>query len=343
MPATESLSVSPAEAGTRLDRLLAALPSIGSREKARQALRSGKVSVDGEPAGLDEAGRPLRAGARVEIAWNRPGSSARRTAGRESLERAGVEIVFSDAALVVCNKPAGLLTDAADDEQAKHDDTLRKRVRAYLGGQPVWPAHRIDRHTTGLVCFARDERVQALLKDQWAARTPDRCYLAVLEGEIDGDSGLFRDWMAWDSAQLVQRPCRPHAPGGVLAESRWTVRERFGERATLLELRLRSGRRNQIRLQAQLAGHPLVGETLYRAAVAAGHDSRRPRAPRAPRPPVPIPFGRYALHAWRLSFVHPIRVEPLSFEAPLPDDLSALLRELRAGARRARPGHRDSP
>lgn len=311
MAAVEAVDVDEARSGTRLDKLLAALPSVGSREKARQALKSGKVSVDGAPVGADDGGRVLGLGSRIEIAWTRPGTGAKRTAGREAMTRAGVVVVHEDDAIVVCDKPVGLLTDAADAEQAKTRDTLRKRVRAYLGGQMVWPAHRIDRDTSGLVAFARSERLRAVLSEQWAARTPLRCYLVLVEGRVHGEQGRFRDWMAWDGAQRLQRPCAPDAAGAFLAEADWTVAERFGDRATSLEVRLVSGRRNQIRLHAMLAGHPLVGEPLYR--------KREGK----------IPFPRQALHAWKLGFVHPTTGEPVRFEAPVPADLQRLLASLR--------------
>ncbi len=313
MAATEQFDVDEEGAGVRLDRLLAALPSVGSREKARTALRAGKVLVDGARATPEDGGRRFPAGSRVEIEWNRPGSSARRVAGRDAMERAGVTVVFSDDAVIICDKPVGLLTDSASVQQAKSEDTLRKRMRAWVGGGDVWPVHRIDRNTTGLVCFARSAELRMELSRQWEARTPLRCYLALVQGRMEQDRGTFSDWMNWDKAKLLQRSARPDTKGAVLAQASWEVRERFGSRATLLEVRLSSGRRNQIRLQAQLAGHPLVGETLYRD----------------PHPAPTIRHPRYALHALRLGFNHPQTGEPVLFEAPPPDDLVGLFASLR--------------
>jgi 23S rRNA pseudouridine1911/1915/1917 synthase len=304
-----------AEGGTRLDKVLAGLASVGSREKARQVLRSGKVSVDGVPVGADDGGRGLPAGAVVEIAWNRPGTGAKRVAAREGLERANVVLLHEDAAIVVADKPAGLLTDAADVDQARHEDTLRKRVRAWLGGRPVWPAHRIDRDTTGVVVLAKTPEARDALKAQWITRSPERVYTAIVEGRFRPDGrgeGRFSDWMAWDAAERIQRACAPDAPGAWLAEATWRVVERFGDRATGLEVRLVTGRRNQIRLHAMLAGHPLVGESLYR--------KREPT----------VVFPRQALHAAALGFVHPTDGVPVRYEAPLPADLEQLLRSLRA-------------
>jgi 23S rRNA pseudouridine1911/1915/1917 synthase len=301
--------VDPEQAGVRLDKWLSEQRSVGSRSKARQALRSGKVSVDGRGVSLDEAGLALAAGATVEIAWSKPGTSKRRTTGREELQRARVAIVHQDEVIVVADKPSELLTDAADQEQQRHRDTLRKRIAAWLGA-PVWPAHRIDRDTTGLVAFARSEPVRDALMAQWRARTPDRVYLAVVEGAVGREAGRWTDWMAWDGKARVQRPCAAEAGGAFLAEADWRVVERLGG-ATLIEVRLVSGRRNQIRLQAMLRGHALVGEGLYR------------------RGPARIPFPRQALHAARLAFDHPVTGARVTVEAPLPADLQRLLSQLR--------------
>jgi 23S rRNA pseudouridine1911/1915/1917 synthase len=311
--------VDAAQAGWRLDKVLAALPSVGSREKARQALRSGKVSVDGAAMGPDDAGRTLPEGARITIAWSRPGTGKRVTAGREAMERAGVRVIFEAEHVLVADKPAGLLTDAADRDQARNDDTLRKRVRAWLGGAMAWPVHRIDRDTTGIVLFAKNERARDALKEQWGARTPLREYAAVLEGDLPGESGHWADWMAWDQRGKIQRPTPPHAEDAVLAEADWRVLERF-RGATLVEVRLVTGRRNQIRLHAQLAGYPMVGDRLY---------GGLPRGGGLPARRSPIRFDRQALHARRLGLLHPATKQPVTWESPLPDDLQRLLRFLR--------------
>lgn len=314
MSGIEAQVVPPTEGGARLDKWLAGWGSIGSREKARQALRSGKVSVDGTRVGADDAGVSLRAGARVEVAWTRPGTNAKATAGRVALTRANVAVLHQDDAIVVVDKPAGLLTDAADAAQARDEDTLRKRLAAFVGGA-VWPAHRLDRDTTGVVVFALTEAARAALKAQWIERTPERRYLTIVEGDFPGAQGRFADWMVWDEVARLQRPCAPNAPDAWLAEAEWTVLERFGGRATSLELALVTGRRNQIRLHAMLAGHPVVGEIQYR--------------PRGRERQSPIRFARQALHARWLGFRHPTTGAPVRFEAPIPDDLRALSASLR--------------
>lgn len=322
MASQEEVVVDASTAGARLDKILATLPSVGSREKARQVLKSGKVMVDGANVGGDDGGRAMSPGNRIVIRWNQPGTGARRVAAKEALDRVGVVVRHEDDAILVADKPAGLLTDAADSDQLKHRDTLRKRVKAWLQGAPVWPAHRIDRDTTGLVVFAKTELAQKILKAQWIERTPTRVYLVVVEGAIEPDRGRFSDWMRWDGATRIQRPCEPDSEDAWLAQADWSVRERFDGRGTLIEVRLITGRRNQIRLHAMLAGHPLYGEELYRIPVRPGS---RAEARAATRPTIP----RQALHAHRLGFVHPTTRQPVEFESPLPEDIAELLRRLR--------------
>lgn len=311
----DTLTVGPDRAGQRLDRLVAAIPSVGSRQRAREALETGKILVDGQEVGAQDGARPLPAGAILEVQWSRPGSSARKVRGREALERAGVRVLYQDEGVIAVDKPAGLLTDAASEEQRRDEDTLKKRVRGFLGGDEAHVVHRLDRDTTGVVLFARTLAAAQRLDQQIHRQTPERVYLALVTGSISQVSGRFADWMFWDRAQRIQRSARPGAPDAVLAEADWRVVERLGL-ATLLEVRLVTGRRNQIRLHCALMGHPIVGERLYR-------DARAPRGPTLPR---------QALHATRLGVQHPLTGRPLVVESPLPDDMRQLMDELRRGA-----------
>lgn len=300
------------EADQRLDQVLAALERVGSRNRARRVLESGKVSVDGQPVGLDDAGRRLAAGAVVRIDWDRPGSSLAAVRGRRRIAEAGLEILYEDEHVLAIDKPAGLLTDTASVQQARERDSVRKRLTPWLRarGQRPWIVHRIDRDTTGVVLVARTEPAAEHLRRQFRARAPERVYLAVVEGVPRGREGVWEDPMVWDAARRIQR--RSDEEGAFLARARWSLREAFAG-AALIEVRLETGRRNQIRLQAQLRGHPLVGERLYRP-------EGQPDRSR---------FPRQALHALRLGVVHPATGRPLTVEAPIPDDLRRLLRRLR--------------
>ncbi len=227
---------------------------------------------------------------------------------------ADLDIVFEDASLIVVNKPAGLLSVPL--ERKAGADSAFDRVEKYLrpfGKRRPLVVHRIDQDTSGLVVFAKNIRAQAALKDQFRQRAPARVYLAVVYGHPTPRSGTWRDRLVWDDRALIQKSTHPRDPRGTDAVSEYRVRESYRD-ASLIEVRLVTGRRNQIRLQARLRGHQLVGERRYTF----GPDTLRK-----------IQFERHALHAWRLGFRHPVDGRPLEFEAPLPKDLESLLERLR--------------
>ena len=173
--------------------------------------------------------------------------------------------------------------------------------------------HRIDLDTSGLVIFAKTTTAQDALKAQFRRREPERVYLAIVYGHPEPTAGVWRDTLVWDQKALIQKATHPDDPLGMEAISEYRVLESFRE-ASLVEVRLQTGKRNQIRIQARLRGHTLVGEKRY---------VYGPEALRS------IPFGRQALHAYRLGFLHPTDERPLQFEAPLPPDFSDLLVRLK--------------
>jgi 23S rRNA pseudouridine1911/1915/1917 synthase len=244
---------------------------------------------------------------------DRPGS-ARRRWGRASVAPGTLQIVYEDSALIVVNKPAGLLTVrlARRDGDASVEQQLAGHLRTRGKRRPL-VVHRIDRDTSGLVVFATRPDAQLRLKDQFRRHEPERVYLAIVYGHPTPPSGTWRDRLIWDQAALIQKQTHPRDPRGKDALCDYRVLERF-PRASLIEVRLRTGKRNQIRLQARLRGHTLVGERRY---VYGPEDLRG------------IDFSRQALHAHRLAFRHPVTAEPLSFEAPLPLDLAELIARLR--------------
>jgi 23S rRNA pseudouridine1911/1915/1917 synthase len=302
-------TVSAEAAGIRLDKFLASPERLGSRGRAADALTKGKVFVNELEAGPRDAARRLRAGDAVRVWADRPGSARRRGARSEG----HLQILYEDGAFVVVNKPAGLL--AVPLPQRSHEPSaygdLDEHLRSITRRRPL-VVHRIDRDTSGLVLFAKSTRVQEQLKEQFKRREPERLYWAVVHGCPRPRQGTWRDHLVWDPKLLVQKRAHPHDPRRKEAVSHYRVLEAFAD-ASLVEVRLETGKRNQIRMQARLHGHPLVGERLYTDAAARGG----------------VDFPRQALHARRLSFRHPIDGRPLTFEAPLPADLERLLARLR--------------
>lgn len=304
-------TVDGADAGIRLDKFLAAPARLGSRAKAAAAIERGKVFLNGTEASPAAAAARLAAGDEVRIWMDRPGSSRAR---QLPIEPGGLEILYEDDSLVVLNKPAGLLAvplarrDRAPSVYGYVAGHLRTR-----GKRRPFVVHRIDRDTSGLVVFATSPRAQERMKDQFRRREPERVYLAFVYGRPDPPDGTWHDYLVWDPDALIQKATHPRDPRAKEAVSHYHVREAF-EGASLLEVRLHTGKRNQIRLQARLRGHTLIGEQRY----VFGPDILRP-----------IAFPRQALHAWRLAFRHPETGKPLRFEAPLPPDLESLLARLR--------------
>ena len=301
------------EAGLRLDKFLADPARLGSRSRAMSALERGKVYVDGAEAAVSDAARRLDAGNVVRLWIDRPGSARRRPRGGIVND---LDVIHEDERLIAVNKPAGLLSVPLE---RKYDvpsvyDQIEQRFRPHGKRRPL-VVHRIDQDTSGLVLFAKDAEAQRDLKDQFKRREPARVYWAVVYGAPDPAEGTWRDFLVWDEKALIQKSTHPHDPRGNEAISRYRVLERFAS-AALVEISLRTGRRNQIRIQARLRGHTLVGEERY----VYGPDTLRP-----------IPFGRQALHAYRLTLRHPADGAVLDLVAPPPADFVDLLSRLRRG------------
>ena len=304
--------VEDASTGLRLDKYLAAPDRVGSRGNATDALARGKVFVNDQEMTPGDGGRRLVSGDRVRVWADRPGS-ARKRAPRPA--RAGeLSIVYQDDALIVVNKPAGLLAVPLErqEDSPSVQDELVLHLRSSGKRRPL-VVHRIDRDTSGLVVFATRPDAQGKLKDQFRRREPERIYLAVVYGQPSPAAGSWRDHLVWDRRMLVQKETSPTDPRGQEARSEYRTVERL-RGASLIEVRLITGRRNQIRLQARLHGHTLIGEARY----IYGPEALRP-----------IEFARQALHAHRLGFRHPVTGKPMSFEAPLPADMLELIGCLR--------------
>ena len=300
--------VSPDEVGLRLDKLLARDGRIGSRGRALTALQRGQVFVNDDEVTPVDAARRLGAGDRVRVWMDRPGSARKRWRGAAAPGQ--LQIVYEDDALTVVNKPAGLLTVPLPKkgEEASVEEMLTAHLRP-RGKRKALVVHRIDRDTSGLVVFATHGEAQRRLRDQFRRREVERVYLAIVYGHPEPPAGMWRDHLAWDQHALVQKETHPRDPRAREAISRYsTLRQLRG--AALIEVRLETGKRNQIRLQARLRGHTLVGEQRYVFG---------PATLRA------IDFPRQALHAHRLVFRHPVTGQPLRFEAPVPPDMAELL------------------
>lgn len=329
--------VSAAEAGCRLDVFLRDPRRLASRGAVQRALERGKVLLNEQDAVPDSVSVELRPGDRVRFWPDRPGSASARWHGSRpvgsaqegqrgarqlsSLSR-NLSIVYEDAALIAINKPAGLLTVplARRAEALSVAELLEVHQRSRGRGRHPLVVHRIDRDTSGLVVFARSAAAQQALKAQFEAREPERVYLAVVEGIPAAAQGEWVDWLAWDGESLIQTRAGRGDPRARECRSSYRIIEAWpAVPAAALEVRLVTGKRNQIRIQAQLRGHPLIGERMYRDGTGLRGGPSVPSLP------------RQALHAWRLVVRHPLTGRRLELEAPIPADLLKLMNQLRHG------------
>jgi 23S rRNA pseudouridine1911/1915/1917 synthase len=311
--------VAATEVGLRLDKFLAHSSRLGSRGRAIWALERGKVFVNDADVAPADAARRLAPGDRVRLWLDRPGS-ARPHVRRPTTLDGGLRILYEDDAIIVVNKPPGLLSVPLPEKEGAPSvqSALAEHLPPRSKRRP-FVVHRIDRDTSGLVLFATRPDAQQQLKNQFRRHEPLRVYLAFVYGTPDPAAGTWRDHLVWDDDRLIQKATHARDPRGRESRSDYRVIESFGATA-LIEVRLVTGKRNQIRLQARLRGHTLIGEQRYTY----GPDELRP-----------IDFPRQALHAHQLTIAHPVSGEPMHFEAPLPDDLKGLWRRLRSVSERS--------
>lgn len=306
-------TVASEDAGLRLDKYLAAPDRAGSRPRAATALERGKVFVNDREMTLADAAARVSAGDIVRLWMDRPGTAKRRSTLGDLRD---LPIVYEDDTLIVLNKPAGLLAVPLPLERRTDAPSVFEDLKIYLrqrARRRPFVVHRIDRDTSGLVLFAKTEAAQETLKEQFKRHQPERVYQAVVYGLPSPSSGTWRDHLVWDVKALIQKETSPRDPRGKEAISHYRVLEPLAG-ASLIEVKLVTGKRNQIRIQARLRGHTLVGERRY----IYGPDELRP-----------IAFPRQALHAHRLTFRHPADDREMAFEVPLPDDIAALVARLR--------------
>jgi 23S rRNA pseudouridine1911/1915/1917 synthase len=328
-----------AEGAARIVRRLAREKPGVAASRLKRAVLDGQVTVDGSV--VDDPGALVPDGAAV--VWD-PNRQVRRRV------RTSLAVLHEDADSVAVFKPAGLLTHPTE---AAEKDTLLSRVSAYVArrargrggaggsggcgtagsasGAPTFTrgyvavVHRLDKETSGILVFATSRRGLVSLQSQLRAHTMERVYLAVVEGSLAAEKGVFDAPIVADRGDR-RRGIARDGETGLAAVTEWCVVERFGA-ATLVEARLKTGRTHQVRVHFAEAGHPLVGDRVYR-------DPKRP--------PFPNPFPRQALHAGRLGFTTP-EGERVVLEAPMPEDMSQLLEVLRRRTRTPGAGSRGSP
>jgi 23S rRNA pseudouridine1911/1915/1917 synthase len=300
---TFRFSVADADAGSRLDRALAARREIGTRTLAERLLREGAVRVDG-------VARPkshrLEPGSMVEIELPESESTAL------SPEPVSVPIVLEDEHLVILDKPAGLVVHPGAGETR---GTLAGQLLSLggAGGQdPSRPGivHRLDRDTSGLLVVARSEEVHAALQRAIRRREVERRYLALVRGHPRSRTGRIDAPMGRDRRVPTRRSLDTEEPRE--AVTHFEVRETLPEH-TLLDVRLETGRTHQVRVHLAAIDLPVAGDPQYGVKGDLG-------------------LARQFLHAYRLRFAHPVTGEQVDVLSPLPPDLETALERARGQA-----------
>ena len=300
-------------AGRRFDAVLAELFPEFSRSRLSAWVKSGDVLLDGAEVRPRE---PVRAGQEVLL------TATLETQVRAEPEDIPLSILHEDDEVFVIDKPAGLVVHPG---AGNHSGTL---VNALLFRDPALAAvpragivHRLDKDTSGVMVVARTLQAQTALVAQLSAREVHRQYLAVVVGALVSGGTVSEpiDRHPRDRLRMAVRD------DGREATTHYRLQERFRAH-TALECRLETGRTHQIRVHMAHLKYPIVGDPLY------GGPLKLPRGASEELVAALRGFRRQALHAQVLEFVHPATGEPVRCEAPLPDDLQALLRELRADA-----------
>jgi 23S rRNA pseudouridine1911/1915/1917 synthase len=293
--------------GQRIDHLVQELVAL-SRSQITGLFDHGCVRANG--AICTQPAQRLVAGDRVQIKYDPNQRYHPKTKPRRNL---GFEIVFEDKHLIVVNKPADLLTVPTVRAET---NTLLHKVADYVQhvskGRGAFTVHRLDRGVSGLLVLGKTQEIVRDLKDQFAASKPEREYLAIVAGHMREPSGTFESLLATDKD--LNRFSTEDEAIGQLAITHYRVVSVLRD-TTLVQVRLETGRRNQIRVHFAEAGHPVLGDPRYRPEQAA-----HPH----------WPHKRLALHARLLGFEHPVTGQPLRFEAALPAEMERFI----AGAQR---------
>lgn len=212
----------------------------------------------------------------------------------------GIDILFEDDDLIVINKASGLLTIASKphDKQRTAYRELTAYVKLNNPRARIYIVHRLDRDTSGVLVFAKNEQTKHALQNNWHDEVKERSYLALIEGKMNKSQDTITSWLKETKTHQVYVSPNPHdAKKAILHYSVLETSNQY----SLLKINLDTGRKNQIRVQLASIDHPVVGDKRYGAK---GN-----------------PIGRLGLHAFGLSFKHPTTKKVMRFEAPIPTKL----------------------
>lgn len=296
----------------RLDKQLKAEHPDLSWRQIRDAIEKGQVTIDGRVQ--RDPGLDVSETSSIELNRNRPA---------QSTARASFDILHEDDQIIVLSKPAGLLSIPSNPDAGSSEDTVLRRVREYLQFKRghksyVGMLHRLDRDTSGSLAVALSKDAHAAGREMFKHHRFERHYLALVQGIPNPPEGTIEARIS-TGYRDGRRKLVDDDDEGLESATDYRVKERL-KGASLLELRLHTGRQHQIRLHLEKIGHPLIGERVY-AAGAAPRPKTQDSGPR-------ISAKRNMLHAWTLEFPHPITGARIAVEAPLPADFIQTMKRL---------------
>lgn len=300
-----------AHCGGRIDRLIQELAG-GARSHIAGMFDHGCVSLNGELT--REAWWRLKSGDHVRVRYE---DRRRYVPHPRPQSHQGFAIVFEDRDCLVVDKSPDLLTvPTRRSEPNTLVDLLGQYLRRCHRGSEVSVVHRLDRGVSGLLVFGKSVPIAAALRDQFAARKPERRYVAIVAGRIQQQSGEFRSYLATD--RELNRYSTDDEEVGQLAITHYRVLEQSID-TTLVEVRLETGRRNQIRVHFAEFGHPVIGDPRY-----GGKQATHPD----------WPCRRIALHAKTLAFTHPITRQFTRFDSHYPVEMVRFMTGIEGKSRR---------
>lgn len=275
-------------------RLIDCLTDIGfTRTKVKQLMRHRAVEVNGKAApGFDHL---LHKGDTVSVRKDKKESKV--------VQSLGIKIIFEDDALIVIEKPAGLLTIASVTEKTKtayYQLNEFLKLRTPRTRERIFIVHRLDRDTSGLIVFAKNEKVKRTLQEGW--KEVEKRYYALVEGTPVKKEGGIRSRLSETKSLKVYSG--RHSDRAKLSTTKYRV-VKAGREYSLLDILLETGRKNQIRVHLSDIGHPVAGDKKYGART--------------------NPLSRLGLHSYLLMFKHPVTGAPLRFQSKLPHKFERII------------------
>lgn len=271
-----------------------------SKTKIKATLAGRGIIVNGKQ--ITQFDYPLKAGMKIAVS---------KTKKNNLFKSRYVKIVYEDRYLVVIEKQAGILSMAAGHSSLNVKRVLDDYFKKSKQKCTAHVVHRLDRDTSGLMIYAKDVVTAQQLEHNWHNNVYDRRYVAVVSGEMENDEGTISNWLKDNKAYFTYSSNVDN--GGKFAVTHFHTLNRTTEHS-LVEFRLETGRKNQIRVHSADMGHPVCGDKKY----GNGDDA----------------IGRLCLHAYVLCFYHPVTHNPMEFETPIP---SAFTHLFKAGSVNYRP------